>query len=76
MADKTIIRHPIHTFQTYISREGRLPPPRKELERSATPRYQLFPDGGRGPSLAIYICIVWKGVVYLVFICTVDIIMI
>ena len=68
MADKTIIRHPIHTFQTYISRDGHLPPPGKSWNARLSPRYQLFPDGGRRFSLAIYICIVWKGVVYLVYI--------
>ena len=36
MADKTIIRHPIHTFQTYIAREMVSYTPRKELGRSAT----------------------------------------
>ena len=36
MADKTIIRHPIHTFQTYIARERASYTPRKELGRSAT----------------------------------------
>ena len=36
MSNKTIIKHPIHTFQTYIARERASYTPRKELGRSAT----------------------------------------
>ena len=43
MADKTIIRHPIHTFQTYIARECALPPP----ERVGTLGYRLATNSFR-----------------------------
>ena len=36
MSNKTIIKHPIHTFQTYIARERASYTPRKELGHSAT----------------------------------------
>ena len=36
MSNKTIIKHPIHTFQTHIARERASCTPRKELGRSAT----------------------------------------
>ena len=56
MADKTIIRHPIHTFQTYISREGRLPPPGKSWNarlRLATNSFRTVEEGFRSRYISV-----------------------
>ena len=67
MADKTIIRHP-STLSRHISlAKTFFHPP----ERVGTLGYASLPTlSGRWKkvSLAIYICIVWKGVIYLVYI--------